>query len=77
MCNRGDRGNTGLGRIEDAWIKCLLFGWCLKGSSDWKDVVWVFKHLEKAYDTIYQQGMSQMIRVYGVGGKLLKTVHRF
>ena len=30
--------------------------------------------LEKAYDTIDRQGMRQMLRVYGVGGKLLKAV---
>ena len=27
--------------------------------------------LEKAYDTIDRHGMWQMLRVYGVGGKLL------
>ena len=30
--------------------------------------------LEKAYDTIDWHGMWQMLRVYGVGGKLLKAV---
>ena len=30
--------------------------------------------LEKAYDTIDRHGMWQMLRVYGVGGNLLKTV---
>ena len=30
--------------------------------------------LEKAYDTIDQHGMWQMLRVYGVGGKILKAV---
>ena len=29
--------------------------------------------LEKAYDTIDRHGMWQMLRVYGVGGKLLKV----
>ena len=33
--------------------------------------------LEKAYDTIDRNGMWQMLRVYGVGGKLLKAVQRF
>ena len=33
--------------------------------------------LEKAYDTIDWHGMWQMLRVYGVGGKLLKAVHSF
>ena len=33
--------------------------------------------LEKAYDTIDQHGMWQMLIVYGVGGKLLKAVQSF
>ena len=33
--------------------------------------------LEKAYDTIDQHGMWLMLRVYGVGGKLLKAVQSF
>ena len=30
-----------------------------------------------AYDTIDRHGMWQMLRVYGVGGKLLKAVQSF
>ena len=33
--------------------------------------------LEKAYDTIDRHVMWQMLRVYGVGGKLLKAVQSF
>ena len=33
--------------------------------------------LEKAYDTIDRHGMLQMLRVYGVEGKLLKAVQSF
>ena len=42
-----------------------------------KDVLGAFTDLEKAYDTIDRHGMWQMLRVYGVGGKLLKTVQSF
>ena len=42
-----------------------------------KDVFWAFMGLEKAYDTIDRHGMWQMLRVYGVGGKLLKAVQSF
>ena len=42
-----------------------------------KDVFWVFMDLEKAYDTIDRHGMWQMLRVHGVGGKLLKAVQSF
>ena len=40
-------------------------------------VFWAFMDLEKAYDTIDRLGMWQMLRVYGVGGKLLKAVQSF
>ena len=33
--------------------------------------------LEKAYDTIDWHSMWHMLRVYGVGGKLLKAVQSF
>ena len=33
--------------------------------------------LQKAYDTIDQHDMWQMLRVYGVGGKLFKAVQSF
>ena len=33
--------------------------------------------LEKGYDTIDRQGMWQMLRVHGVGGKLFKAVQSF
>ena len=50
---------------------------CEKYLANGKDVFWAFIDLEKAYDTIDQQGMWQMLRVYGVGGKLLKAVQSF
>ena len=33
--------------------------------------------MEKAHDTIDRHGMWQMLRVYGVGGKLLRAVRSF
>ena len=50
---------------------------CEKYPANGKDVFWVFIDLEKAYDTIDRRGMWQMLRVYGVGGKLLKAEQRF
>ena len=50
---------------------------CEKYLANGKDVFWTFMDLEKAYDTIDPHGMWQMLRVYGVGGKLLKAVHSF
>ena len=48
---------------------------CEKYLANGRDVFWAFMDLEKAY-TIDQHGMWQMLRVYGVGGKLLKAVQR-
>ena len=42
-----------------------------------KDVFRAFIDLEKTYDTIDRHGMLQMLKVYGVGGKLLKAVTSF
>ena len=50
---------------------------CEKYLTDEKDVFWPFMDLEKAYDTIERHGMWQMLRVYGVGRKLLKAVQSF
>ena len=50
---------------------------CEKYLANGKHLFWAFMDLEKAYDTIDRHGMWQMLRVYGVGGKLLKAVHSF
>ena len=50
---------------------------CEKYLANGKDVFWAFMDLEKAYDAIDRYGMWQMLRVYGVGGKLLKAVQSF
>ena len=50
---------------------------CEKYLSNVKDVFWALLDLEKATYTIDQHGMWQMLRVYVVGGKLLKAVHSF
>ena len=50
---------------------------CEKYPANGKDVFWAFMDLEKAYDAIDRHGMWQMLRVYGVGGKLLKAVQSF
>ena len=46
-------------------------------SSQWDDVFWPFMDLEKAYYMIVRHGMWQILRVYGVVGKLLKEVQSF
>ena len=50
---------------------------CEKYLANEKDVFWALMDLEKAYDTIDRNGMWQMLRVYGVGGKFLKAVQSF
>ena len=49
---------------------------CEKYLANEKDVFLAFMDLEKA-DDANQHGMWQMLRVHGVGGKLLKAVQSF
>ena len=44
-----------------------------KVPSKWEVVFWAFMDSENANNTIDWHGMWQMLRVYGVGGKLLKV----
>ena len=41
------------------------------------DVFWAFTDFKNACDTIDSHGMWQMVRVYGVGVKLLRAVKNF
>ena len=50
---------------------------CEKYRANGKDVLRAFMDLERAFDTIDRHGMWQMLRVYGVRGKLLKAVQSF
>ena len=50
---------------------------CEKYPANGKDVFLSFIDLEQEYDTIDQHGMWQMLRLCGVGGKLLKAVQNF
>ena len=50
---------------------------CEKYFANGKDVFWAFMDLEKVYGTIDRHGMWQMLKVYGVGGKLLRAVQSF
>ena len=50
---------------------------CEKYLANGKYVFWVFIDLEMAYDPIDRHGMWHMLKVYGVGGKLLKAVQSF
>ena len=55
--------------VRQVWDKYL--------PANGKSVFWAFMDLEKAYDMIDRHDMWQMLRVYGVGGKLLKAVQSF
>ena len=50
---------------------------CEKYLANGTDVLWAFMYLEKPYNMIDRHGMWQMLRVYGVGRKLLKAVQSF
>ena len=39
-----------------------------------KDVYFAFFYLERVYDSVDRKAMWSVLRLYGVGGKLLKVV---
>ena len=47
---------------------------CEKYSAKGKDVYFAFLDLEKAYDRVDREAMWKMLRIYGVGGRLLRAV---
>ena len=61
MHGHSDCRKAGLRKVSSNWERCIL------------DVY----GFGNAYDTIDRHGMWQMLRVYGVGGKLLKAVQDF
>ena len=56
---------------------CAVRHVCEKYLANMNDEFCAFMDFEKAYDTIDRHGMWQKLRVYGVGGKLLKAVQSF
>ena len=76
MCNRDEQCEFRQGRgCMDPVIAVRQV--CEKYLANGKDLFRAFMDLEKAYDTIDRHGMWQMLRVYGVAGKLLKVVKSF
>ena len=86
MCNRCIRGaECSMGEEQCGFRQCrgcldqvfAIRQVCEKYLANGKDVFCSIMDLEKAYDSIDRHGMWKMLRVYGVGGKLLKAVQRF
>ena len=50
---------------------------CEKFLEKGKDVCWAFMDLEKAYDRIDRDAMWKILRIYGVGGRLLVAIQSF
>ena len=42
-----------------------------------KDLFWVFMSLEKAHEKVGRDALRQVMRLFGVGGKLLEEVQSF
>ena len=64
----------GLGRVEVYLPSIGCKASVRKVSSERERCILGAYGLEKAYNTIDRHGMWQMLRVYGVGGKLLKKL---
>ena len=63
-------GRVGRGCIDQVFAVRQV---CEKYQANGKEVFFAFMDLEKAYDKIDWHGMWQMLKMYGVGGKLLKA----
>ncbi len=50
---------------------------CEKYLAKGKEVFWAFMDLEKAYGRIDREGLWTVLRLYGLGGRLLKGVKSF
>ena len=50
---------------------------CEKYLEKGKDVFWAFMDLEKAYDRVDREAMWDVLRLYGIGGKLLRAMQSF
>ena len=76
MCKWG-RSNGVLGRVTGCiYQEFAVWQVCGKYLAKTKDVFWALMDLEKT-STINRHGMWQMLRVYGIGGKLLKALQGF
>ena len=73
MCNSEEQCGFRQGRVCMDQVFAIRQV-CEKYLANGKDVFWAFMDLEKAYHTIDWHGMWHMLRVHGVGGKLLKAV---
>ena len=47
---------------------------CEKFLAKEKDLFWAFMEVDKAYDRVDKNTLWQVLRLYGVGGKMLKAV---
>jgi hypothetical protein len=50
---------------------------CEKYLAKGKDVFWAFMDLEKAYNRVDRKTLWEVMKVYGVGGKLMEGVKSF
>ena len=66
-----ERSNVGLCMVNNTWDQVFAISQvCEKYQANRKYVFWALMDLENAPDTIDRYGMWQMLRVYGIGGKL-------
>ena len=67
-------GTARKGCVDQLFVVRQLFE---KFLAKGKDLFWVFMDLKKAYDRVDRDALWQVMRLYGVGRKLLKAVQSF
>ena len=64
-----------LGEVEDVKIRFLLLGrYVEKYLGKGKDMYFAFLDLEKAYDRVDRDAIWNVLRLNGIGGRLLRGV---
>ena len=74
ICDVQGGFRRGMGCVDQVFAVRQI---CEKYMAKGKDVFWAFMDLEKAYDRVDRTGMWDILKVYGVGGRLLEGVKSF
>ncbi len=74
ICDKQGGFRRGRGCVDQIFTVRLV---CEKYLAKGKDVFWALMDLEKAYDRIDSEGPWSVLRLYGLGGRLLKAVKSF
>ena len=74
ICDVQGGFRRGRGCVDQVFVVRQI---CEKYLMKGKEVFWAFMDLEKAYDRVDREGMWDILKVYGVGGRLFRAIKSF